>query len=53
MWKWGVRARQISVWGVRGNLKPPIGSIVVPLWGYLIRILNVKKGTTMEPLGKP
>ena len=35
----------------------PIVSIVVPFWGYLFRILNIKlvkpkKGTTMETIGK-
>ena len=34
----------------------PIVSIVVPFWGYLFRILNIKlvkpkKGTTMETTG--
>ena len=49
-WQLGLR-HAYSVWGL------PIVSIVVPFWGYLIRILIIylvkpKKGTTMETIGR-
>ena len=38
---------------VQNRTRPPIGSIVVPFWDYIIGFyIKPQKGTTLEPLGK-